>query len=192
MSENSVATMVPRHPAPYSTTFHFADPIAIGFPEGPPAGGYKEQSLEWHILPMAVDGTESCTVSKLSIAAFPQNHFSMQSVGTQTSPKLALSPSRRDAHDASTSPVNFLPGAPSEMGTRGPPSRTSAMDFLDLAALCLEDLTPLSHLPSLRKTAQDLLADPSDPGADMEGESEQKGVQGRRIRWSILWQGICV
>ena len=178
ISENSVVTVVPRRLAPNTPTFHFPERIAALLPEGAQAGGGNQQSLEWDQFSKALVGAELPTVPNPSAAAFRQDPFSMQSMGTQTSHKGHLTPRRHGTHDAATSPINFLPGAPLPTGTSDPPSKTSAMDFIDQAALRLQDLETFPHLPPLPKTAKELLIDPSDPKTDADDVSEASGVLG--------------
>ena len=102
----------------------------------------------------------------------------MQSMGTQTSPKASPIHTGPVTHDVSTSPINFLPGAPSTTGTSRPPSRTSAMQYIDEAACRMQGLEAFQHLPPLPKTAQELLSYPTDPDSDADDESEASGVQG--------------
>ena len=175
MSENSVATVVPRRPAPYTRTFHFADPIAVPLSGGPHMGAEIQQPFEWDQLPMALEGVELPTVPNPSTTAFRKNPLSVQFIGVQTSPKLPLVPSTPAVRDASTWPLNFLPGAPS-IGTGGPASTTSCTQVLDQTALRLQAQATLARLPSLPKTAQELLLDPSDTNRDTSSESESSGV----------------
>ena len=144
MSENSVATVVPRRLPHKISTFHVAYPIAILLPEGAQVG-VNQQSLEWDQFSIALE--ELPTIPNPSTAACRQDPSSMQSMGTQTSPKGPFTPSRPAPHDASTSPINFLPGAPSTGGTSCPPSRTSVMEFINEAALRLQAFAVCSHLP---------------------------------------------
>ena len=69
--------------------------------------------------------------------------------------------------DAVTSPVNFLPEPPSSTATNDPStSKTSAMEFIDQAALPLHAQATLAHLPRLPRTVHELLLDPVDITTD--------------------------
>ena len=121
MSENSAATVLQRRvPPPSASTFHFASPTIPSLVSGPLPGGDYQQSLEWDQLPTELEGQQIPKVAERSVAAFRQVPFSMQSMGSQTSPKAPLTPTGHATHDAATSPINFLPGAPSTTGTSCP------------------------------------------------------------------------
>ena len=117
MSENSIATVLQHRVASNATTFHIANPVIPSFVSGTLPGVEDQQCLEWDQHPTELEGQQVSKVAERSVAAFRQDPFSMDSMGTQTSPKGPLTPIRPAAHDASTYPINFLTGAPSTTGT---------------------------------------------------------------------------
>ena len=178
MSENSAATVLQRRVPPSASTFHFASPTTPSLVSGPLPGGDYQQSLERDQLPTELEGQKIPKPAERSVAACRQDPFSMQSIGTLTSPRGPLTPTRPATHDASTSPINFLTGAASTTGTSDPPSRTSAMEFIDNAALSVLAPIMLSPLLPSPKTPHERLLDPSDSNTDADDESEASSVLG--------------
>ena len=118
MRENSIATVLQRRAAPSAMTLHSADPISPSSIRGPLPRGDYQQCLEWAQLPTELEGQKISKVAERSVAAFRQDPLSMHSMGSQTSPQGPLTHLRPATHEASTSPINFLRGAPSTIGTR--------------------------------------------------------------------------
>ena len=159
-------------------TFRFASPIPCTITSTPHPTIENYQSMEWDQIPLSLGGGEAVRRSEFATAAFGRDPISTETQGIQTGPSLNSTPTKPSHQEASTSPINFPPGPASSIATISSMSKTSAMHYIDAAALRAGAHAALPCFPPLPKTANELVLDPVDATTTSESEGEFTGVVG--------------
>ena len=149
ITDYNATTPISQCPAPTALSFRFGSPIPCTITSTPHPTLRDKQSLEWDQIPLSLRGGQAVRRSEFATAAFGRDPISILTEGVQTSPSLDTTATGPLMKEATTFPVSFLQEAPSSTATTGPPSKTSAMQYINAAALRLRTQATLAHLPPL-------------------------------------------